>query len=294
MNLKLKNNLAQYLHYRYSLATAQSYLYSIERFIDKYPHANKLGLKGIERYLAELKKQGQTVSYRSVTLSAIKVYYNFAIENCNLQRHPCKSLFLSEKKPTGKNFNGLLSILELESIFTVLPSRYNCTKYRNKAILGILIYQGITSGELTSLKIDHIDFDAGTITIPSSVKRMGRTLALKSSQVVALIKYIELERPKLAETNSKPLFVSMRGMKMTVDGLHSIIHSMSGAYDKELSPKNIRQSVICHWLNGKKIPLEDVQIMAGHRYPSSTEKYIQQDVQGQREAVTALHENIFM
>jgi len=293
MNQKLKNNFAQYLQNRYSPATAQSYLYSIERFIDQYPHANKLGLKGIESYLAKLKKQGQTISYRSVTLSAIKVYYNFAIENSNLQRHPCKSLFLSEKKPTGKNFNGMLSIQELESTFKLLPNRYKCTRCRNKAILGILIYQGITSGELVNLQLHHIDFDAGTIRIPSSAKRMGRTLALKSSQVVALIKYIELERPKLAGLNYKSLFVSMRGMKMTVDGLHSFIHNMNGAYDKELSPKNIRQSVICHWLNDKKIPLEDVQIMAGHRYPSSTEKYIQQDVQGQREAVSRLHEEVF-
>ena len=43
----------------------------------------------------------------------------------------------------------------------------------------------------------------------------------------------------------------------------------------------------------KSGPLEDVQIMAGHRYPSSTEKYVRVDVNEQREAVTNLHESIF-
>lgn len=52
---------------------------------------------------------------------------------------------------------------------------------------------------------------------------------------------------------------------MTVDGLHALIKSMQGAFDKEISPKIIRESVISYWLNDRKIPLEDVQIMAGHR-----------------------------
>jgi hypothetical protein len=42
-----------------------------------------------------------------------------------------------------------------------------------------------------------------------------------------------------------------------------------------------------------KIPIELVQRMVGHRYPSSTEKYIRKDTKEQREIVTKLHESIF-
>lgn len=85
----------------------------------------------------------------------------------------------------------------------------------------------------------------------------------------------------------------MRGVKLTVDGLHSIINRMQGAFDKPMSPKSIRQSVINYWLNVKLFPIEDVQVMAGHRYPSSTEVYIQQDTNKQRGIVNRLCEQVF-
>ncbi len=45
----------------------------------------------------------------------------------------------------------------------------------------------------------------------------------------------------------------------------------------------IRQSVIANWLNEKKLPLEQVQLMAGHRWISSTLKYRQNNIEQQRE-----------
>jgi hypothetical protein len=81
---------------------------------------------------------------------------------------------------------------------------------------------------------------------------------------------------------------------MSVDSLHAFISRMQGAFDKLMSPKNIRASVISNWVNEQKKPLEDVQIMAGHRYTSSTEKYVRVDVNEQREAVTNVYESIFL
>jgi integrase/recombinase XerD len=44
-------------------------------------------------------------------------------------------------------------------------------------------------------------------------------------------------------------------------------------------------SVICNWLNEKKIPLERVQELAGHKWPGTTEKYIKVDSFQQRELI---------
>ena len=57
--------------------------------------------------------------------------------------------------------------------------------------------------------------------------------------------------------------------------------------------KNIRASVIINWVNEQERPLEEVQIMAGQRYSSSTENYVRGDVNEQREAGSSLHEDIF-
>ena len=56
---------------------------------------------------------------------------------------------------------------------------------------------------------------------------------------------------------------------------------------------NIRGSVISYWLNDRKLPLEDVQVMAGHGYPSTTEKYKNPNTHEQREAINKLHQSIF-
>lgn len=59
--------------------------------------------------------------------------------------------------------------------------------------------------------------------------------------------------------------------------------------DRSLSPKTIRDSVIALWLNDLKIPLEQVQLMAGHRWISSTERYVQTSIEEQRELLKMVH-----
>lgn len=81
---------------------------------------------------------------------------------------------------------------------------------------------------------------------------------------------------------------------MTVNALHEFISRIGGTFgNKEVSPKNIRRSVISYWLNVRNIPLEHVQVMAGDRYPSTTEQYINPNTQEQREAISRLHLTIF-
>lgn len=51
----------------------------------------------------------------------------------------------------------------------------------------------------------------------------------------------------------------------------------------------IRQSVISNLLNEKKMPQEDVQLFAGHRWTSSTEKYRRKDINEQRVLINRWH-----
>ncbi len=61
---------------------------------------------------------------------------------------------------------------------------------------------------------------------------------------------------------------------------------------RELNPnvingKHIRASVITKWL--KMYNLREVQYLAGHRYISSTESYLQNDMEGLQEEVQQFH-----
>ncbi|MFT5602477.1 MAG: integrase/recombinase XerD [Flavobacteriales bacterium] len=58
---------------------------------------------------------------------------------------------------------------------------------------------------------------------------------------------------------------------------------------RQLNASLVRQSVISNWLNQSVMKLGDVQLMAGHKYPSSTEKYLQPDSDEQRKLINPFH-----
>jgi integrase/recombinase XerD len=72
--------------------------------------------------------------------------------------------------------------------------------------------------------------------------------------------------------------------------IYKMIAPLRALYpDRDLCPATIRQSVIANLLNEKKMPVEDVQLFAGHKYPSSTEKYKREDITEQRQKINMWH-----
>ena len=290
---QLLNEIEHYLNAHFTQDTAQTYHYIIKRFLNRYPHAAKLQLADIEAHFAELKQKNGSVGYRKVNLAAIKTLYDVLLNLNRIKHHPCKAFLIVEKRPTGKNFGALLSLEELELLLTLKTERYPVLASRNKAMIGLLIYQGITSKELVKLKTHHINVDEGSVRVIGQGKNKSRTLSLKPRQIVPLINYLERDRTKLLKSRTDTLFIGMRGTPLTTDALHEFVHRLSGAFDKPVSPMQIRNSVISHWVNERQMPLEDVQIMAGHCYPSTTEQYINPSTEEQRAVVNQLHEQIF-
>ena len=86
------------------------------------------------------------------------------------------------------------------------------------------------------------------------------------------------------------LLISDRGDPVSLDAINSMIDPMKALYpDRNLTATTIRQSVICNLLNEGKYPLEQVQLFAGHKYPSATEKYLRKDLSEQRALINKLH-----
>ncbi len=273
--------------------TTASYIYSIRRFVHRYPQLKRITISEVEEYFREMKRKNYSVGYRNSTLAAIKALFEYLLNEGEIRTHPCRTYHIDEKRPSGKDFGSLLTMEEMELMLTLKEERYQYVGNRNKAMIGLLIYQGLTSKELVILKTSSIDLEEGIVKVRGGNRNKSRVLQLKPSQILVLMRYVELDRPHLDVTKSVSLFLTMRGVRMTTDSLHSFTQRLGGAFDKDVSPMNIRNSVISYWLNERKIPLEDVQIMAGHRYPSSTEMYIRPDIKEQREAVSRLHHSIF-
>jgi integrase/recombinase XerD len=69
--------------------------------------------------------------------------------------------------------------------------------------------------------------------------------------------------------------------------IYHILKRLKKVNHKVKNLHQIRASVITNWL--KQYNLRQVQILAGHRYISSTERYVQDDLENLHEIVNNFH-----
>ena len=68
--------------------------------------------------------------------------------------------------------------------------RYELQKIKNQMILSLLIYQGLTAGEIVSLKTHHINLDKNSIFVKDSRMNTRRHLEMKFQQQELFYEYI--------------------------------------------------------------------------------------------------------
>jgi len=291
-------NYRTYLEkHRYSESTIVINQLRVKRYIDwtksygiKQDRVTYKNLLTYVQYLKESKKyKRQSINQE---LRAIKLYYDMLIEYNEVSENPAENLTIRGKRKSI--LKELLSEEELENLYYSYDTNHHdtffkATKQRNKVIIGLMVYQGITSVELYQLKEEHLELTKGKIYIPSTRRSNKRTLKLQPSQIMEMIEYITKARIYLSKrsnaTDHEQLFYG---------SLH-LVHSITGRIIKALRNHNrgvksysqIRSSVIVNWLS--KNNLRQVQYMAGHRYISSTERYLQDDLENLHEIINNFH-----
>lgn len=285
----MNTSLEQYLRNSHSEQTAQNYIYEITNFKNMFPTHCWLQYQDIIQFLDFLQTKYENKSTRTRILSAIKRYYDYLIEIGVRSDHPCKTIVIKSKRNKTIQTQNLFSRDELLFLFN-RDNRYEFLEVRNKLITSFLIYQALMSEEIIRLTLDDIDFDNGTVYIKRGSKQRNRLLALHISQHNLLYSYIHKYRPQLITSKCSTLILNKRGNPITVNGIYAIFDQFKHVYpERNLSPLTIRQSTISYWLNEKKYPLEDVQDLAGHRYPSATQAYKSIDIDESRKWINTFH-----
>jgi integrase/recombinase XerD len=203
--------------------------------------------------------------------------------------NPASNLYVRGTR--RKIITGTIDYKTLETLYQFYKTETHRQK-RNKVILGLFVYQGITTEELHQLEPSHLKLKEGKIYIPGNRRRNGRVLELKPFQILELHEYVTEIRPKIIEEITKPkpsrkpdiinknkienqLFISINGSENIKNSLLHLFKDIQKINPPALcgitNAKQIRQSVIVQWL--KTMNLRQVQYMAGHKYVSSTERY---------------------
>ncbi len=272
--------------------TIKSYVYQVNIYLQANPKADNYKYKDVASFLSDQSKDYKNLNYRNSILASIKRYYDYLIEIGKRNDHPCRRIFLKTGKRNKQVIhNDLFSSAELELLMQ-REERYEDLKLKNQVMMSLLIYQGLMPGEIAELKITHIDLDNGTIFLKGNKKLSRRHLELIPKQYRLFDRYINEGRPKLKRKGVKTdaFILGKLGTPITVDDVNYIVETFKPQFpDRNLNAKTIRQSVIANWLNEKKTPLEQVQLLAGHKWISSTFSYRQTSIDEQREMINRFH-----
>jgi site-specific recombinase XerD len=248
--------------------------------------------KEVLSYLDHLQRKGLENQTRNIRLGVIKQFFNWQIDQGHRTENPIQHVKIRGTK--HKKLYPILDKQQLEKLYNEYQvpnedderknrnwfTNYKLSRARNKAVLSLMIHQGLTTPEAENLSLNDLKLKEGKIYIAGSRKSNERNLELKSNQIIELMEYQFTTRKELLkyqESESKKLFLPtpIAGREKANDTLQiwkGLTREIKSQNPDFINFKQVRTSVITHWL--KLHNLRQVQYMAGHRYVSSTEAYL--------------------
>jgi integrase/recombinase XerD len=269
----------EYLSKNYAKTTAKIYEREITIFLSYHPEAHTYKYKDVLNYLTILRQRYTKPNVIHRIWAAVKVYYKYLCATKQRPDNPAKNINLKDRISKDIQLQDLLSDEELEALLNIKEEIYLGLVERNKVLMSLLIYQALKPNEISTLELCNINLTESSIYVKSTLYGNARTLQLKGNQILLFKHYIETSRNKLLKTQHNNLLVNQRGKAMTErDITKHISFCYKNIYlNKTVNCQTIRQSVITNLLK-KGTDLRIVQSFAGHKHPSTTEKYKQNNV----------------
>jgi len=287
-------SLENYLKGKLSASTVKIYLFEINHFVQFLgkEKATTASYQDVQKYLNWLRKNYDNPNTIHRIIQAIKQYFFYLIEIKKREDHPCRYLAIKDRSPHQLQLQDFLKTKQLQKLLT-RKERYKILEIRNQVVMSLLVNQALRVQEICALKVKDINLKKGKIKIKSTPKTNARTLHLKPEQIMLLHDYLHEIRNKLlknaTEKETKNLIITKKGTAEKGEGIHYLVSTFRFFFPtKRLTPTTIRQSVLTNLL-AKGTDLRIVQVFAGHKKPSTTEKYRQTNFEKLRSSIQKYH-----
>jgi len=278
--------------------TQEAYIILVEKFLQWYKtDPINCTKKDILDYLSYLKKhtKQQNISRRS-SITALNHYFTALIQAGITSNNPVAFI-----RMRGANKKKLYKIYTPDELTQLADNFYHVfisgfddsymkyptkkqrsflSRHRNYAMLTFIVYQGLTTTELTQIRINDIDMQKARVTLNNG--RTIRTLPIQASQMGALIHYINNIRPlflEYCEAETDRMFFSLSAEqydKTFCKPLKKLTKQVKTIDRNFINFSQIRASVITHWIQAEG--LRKAQYLAGHKHINSTEMYLPNDL----------------
>ncbi len=244
-------------------------------------------------YIKHIQKRNIKQRTIQIYTGSLKHYFTWAVKQEIITENPIKQIKIQGIQ--RKYLYHIIKKQELENLYesfkipTTKTHRQLAAK-RNKVILGLMIWQGLGTRELAKLEEKDLKLREGKIYIQGSRKSNERELKLEAHQVLDIMEYQLKTRNEILELTGKQsekLFVSAGASDHFNNIIQKLMQKLKQQNPTIESIKQIRTSVITHWL--KNYNLREVQYKSGHRYVSSTEAYLINDLDDLQEDISKFH-----
>jgi integrase/recombinase XerD len=256
---------------RYSPGTIRSYELHEQSFAEWMASQELTGeqvsYNDVIAFMRDMQQAGKSKKTVRDMLNVLRHYFAYLITEGKRQDNPAAGLYIRgiiRKLPAN-----LLTMEELEALYGQYQLQLHVDREK-KLMLGLLIYQGLQTEEISRLEAAHIHLREGKLFIKGGRKSNERWLSLQAHQVLELQEYMQANRFKegvflsrTSRVNASKINISNRIRHMT--------GQLRQLNEKIINVNQIRNSVITHWLS--LYNLRQVQYMTGHRYVSSTARY---------------------
>ncbi len=241
--LKLRN---------YSRKTIKSYIYGVNNFLE---FSKKRGLNEnvAEDYVFLQLKNKKNPSSVCQIVAILKFFFENVLHE--------KIDLIKPKK--NKTLPDILTIEEIRKLVKVTKNP------KHKLIIKIIYGTGLRVSEIVNLKKSEINFEENLIKIKLGKGKKDRFVKLPSSIIEELEHFSKLG-------NSKYLFESQRGGKLTIKSIQAILKNaqIKSKIKKRVYPHLLRHSYATHLLESGT-DLRIIQKLLGHSSIKTTQIYTQ-------------------
>lgn len=259
---------------------------------DKYIEwlkANGLKARDIKRskfleWIEECRATGNKERTILIKENVVKHYYHFL----GLKNNPALT-FLKKRRaytlpPPALEKSELLKIYE-----NLKPK--SPTEYRNRCMLGMVLFQGVKRSELSELRLQDVNFESGFMFVQGQLTTNSRKLKLEPTQVLHLYDYLNKFRKDFLSfkenDNTDKFFLAKGKGSYLNNALTRVLAELRKSYPHIKDLLHIRGSVITNWQ--KEEGIMEAMYYAGHRYISSTARYETTEYEELSEQLKTIH-----
>jgi site-specific recombinase XerD len=261
----------------YRPSTVRWWRHALKMFLGHFPEGEISRLKDmtfdrLRRYLYEKHLGGWTANTFSSQYRGLKAFLSWCVKQKHLAIHPMDGISrprLEKKLPKRISLEDARRVLDFAFHG---PSIYTFERYRNRALLGTMLYAGLRASETLNLQVTDVDLAHGVIHVRCGKGAKDRLVPVSATLGLYFREYLK-DRERVGKRSSFLFTPVKEDQGLGMSGLKRMIARTRKKSGVDFSSHRLRHTFATLMLEGG-CDLFSLQKMMGHSNIQTTTIYL--------------------